>query len=110
MATRQSTADYIVDQLAGAGDVRASKMFGEYGLYCDGKVVALICDDRLFLKPTDAGRSLIGEVTEGLAYPGAKPSFVIDESLWDDADLFGRLVRATATELPVPKPKKPKAQ
>ena len=37
MASKQGTADYILEQLAGAGTVTAKKMFGEYGVYCDGK-------------------------------------------------------------------------
>ncbi len=108
MSTRQSTVDFIVDQLTGAGNVRAAKMFGEYGLYCDSKIVALICDDQVFLKPTEAGRAYIGAVTEGFAYNGAKPSFLISEDLWDDGEWFSGLVRATAQALPLPVPKKPK--
>lgn len=52
MASTQRTVDYLLEQLAGAGDVSTRKMFGEYALYCEGKVVAFICDDRLFIKPT----------------------------------------------------------
>ncbi len=76
MATDRGTVDYIVEQAAGAGGVSARAMFGEYALYCDGKVVALICDDQLFLKPTDAGRAILGpDPSMGAAYPGAKPSY-----------------------------------
>ena len=39
-------------------------MFGEYAIYCDGKVTALVCDNQLFVKPMEAGRSFIGEVVE----------------------------------------------
>ena len=59
MASNQSTVDYIVEQVAGAGAVTGRKMFGEYALFCDGKMVALICDDQLFIKPTVAGRSYL---------------------------------------------------
>ncbi len=52
MASSQGTVDFIVEQMASAGTVSARKMFGEYGIYCDGKMVALVCDDRLFVKPT----------------------------------------------------------
>jgi DNA transformation protein len=110
LASQQKTVDYILEQSAGAGDVTAKRMFGEYGMYCDGKIMALICDDQLFIKPTQAGRHYLGEVVEGEPYPGAKPYFVIDGDLWDDAEWLAGLVRATAAELPVPKPKKPKAK
>ncbi|WP_316356636.1 TfoX/Sxy family protein [Devosia sp.] len=105
MSSQQKTVDYIVEQSAGAGTMTAKKMFGEYGLYCDGKIVALICDDQLFVKPTQAGRAYLGEVTEGEPYPGAKPYFLIEGDRWDDADWLAGLVKATADDLPAPKPK-----
>ncbi len=58
MATKQRTIDYLLEQLAGAGDISTRKMFGEYALYHESKVVAFICDDRLFIKPTEPGRDL----------------------------------------------------
>lgn len=54
-------------------------MFGEYALYCDGKTVALICDDQLFIKPTVSGHAYIGAVAEGFPYPGAKPWFECEQ-------------------------------
>ncbi|GLQ12018.1 competence protein TfoX [Devosia yakushimensis] len=109
MSTQQKTVDYILEQAAGAGTVTARKMFGEYGMYCDGKVMAFICDDQLFIKPTQAGRDYLGEVTEGEAYPGSKMYFVIEGDRWDDADWLAELVRVTAAELPEPKVKKSKS-
>ena len=52
MASSQRTVAFLVEQMAAAGAVSATPMFGEYAVYGDGKVVALICDDRLFVKPT----------------------------------------------------------
>lgn len=105
MATTQGTADFILEQIAGAGTVSARKMFGEYGVYCDGKIVALICDEQLFVKATDAGRAFIGEVDEAPPYPGGKPAFLIDGAAWDDADWLSELFALTAAALPAPKPK-----
>lgn len=109
MATSQDTVDYLLDQLRGAGDIRAKKMFGEYCLYHAGKPVALVCDDQLFLKPTKAARSLIQEPIEGFPYPNAKPHFLIEADLWEDHDWLARLIQETAAELPTPKPKKRKS-
>lgn len=108
MATEQSTVDYIIEQMAGAGVISARKMFGDYGFYCDGKIIGLICDDQLFVKPTDGGRDFIGEPTEAPAYPGAKNSFLIDAEKWDDADWMAELIQISYRELPEPKPKKKK--
>jgi len=101
MPTNQSTVDFILDQVAAAGAVSARKMFGEYGLYCDGKIVALICDNQLFVKPTPAGRRFVGPVTEAPPYPGAKPSLLIDGGNWDDAAWLSRLIALSAVELPM---------
>ena len=109
MSSQQKTVDYILEQSADAGTMTAKKMFGEYGLYCDGKVMAFVCDDQLFIKPTEAGRAYLGEVVEAPAYPGSKLYFLIDGDRWDDADWLAGLVKATADALPAPKPKKAKA-
>jgi TfoX/Sxy family transcriptional regulator of competence genes len=108
MSTGPATIRFLLDQLSGAGNVTARPMFGEYGLYCDGKVVGLVCDDTLFLKPTPGALALVASPRYGPAYPGAKPSLVIEDEL-DDPDAFARLVRAVANDLPEPKPKKAKA-
>ncbi len=110
MATRQETIDFILDQAAGAGEARARKMFGEYALYLDGRVVALVCDDQLFVKITEPGREFVGErYEEGYAYPGAKASMRISEEMLDDREWLSELLRITALALPLPKPKKKKS-
>ncbi|KVD34415.1 competence protein TfoX [Burkholderia ubonensis] len=106
MASSQSTVDFIVEQMAAAGAVSARKMFGEYGIYCDGKMVALVCDDRLFVKPTPDGKAFLGECEECPPYPGAKPCFVISGERWDEREWLSRLIRITAAQLPPPKPRK----
>jgi len=108
MATRQDTVDFLLEQLGSLQGVSARKMFGEFALYVGPKVVALICDDQLFVKPTNAGRALIGDPVDGFAYPGAKASFLIAGDLWDDGDWLCELIRKTESEVPLPKPKKPK--
>jgi len=109
MPTEQSFVDYIVEQASLAGDVYARKMFGEYALYCDDKVVGLITDNTLYIKITDAGKVFVGNnYQEGNAYDGAKTSMVIIEDLMSDRDWFTELVRITTANLPPPKVKKHK--
>jgi DNA transformation protein and related proteins len=107
MASDLSFVEYVCDQIGAAGSVSFRKMFGEYAVYCDGKVVALVCDNQCFVKPTVGGRAWIGKVVEGLPYPGAKPWLLIGDAL-DDRDWASELVRVTARELPPPKPKNKK--
>ncbi len=109
MATDRKTVDYLVDQMSKAGAVSAKPMFGEYGVYCDGKMVAIIADGQLYLKPTPAGRALAPDAEEAPPYPGAKPSLVIDAERWEDQDALSDLVRATTAGLPAAKPKAVKA-
>jgi DNA transformation protein and related proteins len=108
MASDLNFVEYVRDQINGAGEVSFKKMFGEYAIYYDNKVVALVCDNQLFVKPTVGGRSLIEQVVEAPPYPGAKPYFLIGEQL-DDREWMSNLIQLTANELPVPKPKKANA-
>jgi TfoX/Sxy family transcriptional regulator of competence genes len=104
MASSIGTVEFICDQ-AGLGKRLAfRKMFGEYALYLDGKVVALICDDQLFLKPTPEGREYLGNVSEAPPYPGAKNFFLLSSDL-DDPDRLSEALRVTARALPEPRPK-----
>ena len=109
MASDIGFVEYVVDQMGDAGAISQRKMFGEYAVYCDGKVVALITDDALFVKPTRAGRAFIGQPVEAPPYPGANPYFAIADKL-DDRRWLSTLIRATADELPAPQPKKPRAK
>jgi TfoX/Sxy family transcriptional regulator of competence genes len=104
VATREDTVQYIADQAGLGRRLEFRKMFGEYALYVDGKVTALVCDDQLFLKPTPQGRGYLGTVTEGAPYPGAKPHLLLAEEL-EDPERLKRALEITAAALPAPKPK-----
>lgn len=109
MATQQDFMDFVMEQATGKGLVSCRKMFGEYALYYEGKVVAFVCDDKVFIKPTEAGLKYIGEPNWAPPYPGAKP-YLLVESLLEDRDAFSYLLQITASQLPEPKPKKPKSK
>ena len=101
MASDIGFVEYVCEQIGGAGQGSHRRMFGEFAVYCDGKVVALVCDNQFFLKPTEAGKALLDQVKEAPPYPGAKPYYLID-ALLDDAEAAAALVRATAAALPAP--------
>lgn len=102
MASDIGFVEYVCEQIGGAGKVTHRRMFGEFAVYCDGKVVALVCDNQFFLKPTPVGRALLGRVREAPPYPGAKDYFLLDAQL-EDGELAAELVRVTARALPQPK-------
>jgi TfoX/Sxy family transcriptional regulator of competence genes len=107
MSSDKDFVEFIADQIKEAGTISYRKMFGEYAVYCDEKVVALVCDNRLFVKPTKGGREFIRDVVLAPAYPGAKPSFYVEDK-FEDREWITELIRITACELPKPEIKKGK--
>ena len=105
MATQQSTVDSLLKYLAGAGEVSAKKMFGEYGLYLDGKMFGMVCDDTFFVKPTVGNVELASDLDHAPPYPSAKPCIMVPVSRWPDSEWLAELISVTASDLPVPKPK-----
>ena len=109
MASDKKFIEFIVDQIDNAGEITFKSMFGEYGLFSDKKIFALVCDNKLFIKPTEGGRSFIKDVVEAPPYTGAKPSFLIQDKI-DDREWLSELVRITVKELPEPRPRKKKVK
>ena len=107
MASEINFVDFVLEQIKNSGEITAKKMFGEYGIYADGKLFGLICDNKLFIKPTNSGRKFIGNVVEAPPYEGAKPSFLIEDKI-EDSEWLSELIRISLNELPAPKPKKKK--
>ncbi len=105
MPSDQNFVDFVTEQIKKTGTISAKKMFGEYGIYSDGKLFGLICDNKLFIKPTSKGRAFIGNPTELPPYEGAKPSFVIEDKI-EDSKWLSTLVKITLDNLPEPKNKK----
>ena len=94
MASHQDFVDYVAEQLREAGAICSRKMFGEYGLYCDGIFFAVICDDQLFVKVTPAGEAAFPQLPKASPYEGAK------DYIWvDDRDTLTALTRLTCLAL-----------
>ena len=104
MASNADFVQYIADQCSGAGEIVTKKMFGDYGIYCDGKIFGLICDDRFYIKPTEAGHKLLKKEELYPPYEGAKEYFYIADV--DDHEYLASLVRETCNALPEPKKRK----
>jgi DNA transformation protein and related proteins len=99
MASDQKFVAYVCEQMRGAGSITSRKMFGEYAIYCDGTVVAFVCNNQLFVKPTPEGRAVLGDPIERPPWSIAKPHFLIDDGL-DDPDLLAQLIGVTARAVP----------
>lgn len=106
MASKIEFVQHIADQLSEAGQITYRKMFGEYGMYLDGKIFAVICDDQLYVKITEAGKKIAPDLETAPPYEGAKNYFLFEYI--DNQELLVKFVSATCKELPAPKPKKKK--
>lgn len=106
MASTLDFTQYVADQLAEAGTITFRKMFGEYALYCEGKTIGFVADDRLYLKPTEAALSLLPHPVLQPFYKGGSPYLYIENV--DDHGLLVRLVRAAWPHLDFPKPRRKK--
>lgn len=104
MATSRADAEHIIDMI---GDPRLTirAMFGEFAVYDQGKVVALICDGRLYVKKTPATADLAAHCDTDAPYPGAKPHYVVGEEQLDDLPDLAAILASLAASLPEPKPK-----
>ena len=109
MASDAAFVEFVVDQMSDAGRIASRKMFGEYAIYCDDKVVALVCDNQLFVKPTERGRVYLGDAVEAPPYPGAKQYFLVEDRL-EDREWLSGLIRITTQEVPNSKPKQSKPE
>lgn len=97
MSCSMEFVQYVCEQLQGCGDITYRRMFGEFGFYVDGVYIGAACDNQLFIKVTDAGKKMIKDPVYGEMYPGAKPSFLIENL--QDKELLEKLVLATRNAL-----------
>lgn len=105
MASTIEFLEYVLDQIDVKDMVTYKKMFGEYGIYYNGKIIGLICDNQFYVKKTKIGEQILGsKATEGPPYKGAKPQFVVD--FLEDTELLRLFIEKSYEELPMQKIKK----
>ena len=108
MATQKQTIEFLLAKLRQPGRFEARAMFGEYALYADGKVVALVCDDRLYVKILPASRELAPLCEQGPPYPGAKPHYLVEEGQLSSLPTLPAILCGIAASLPERKPRAPR--
>jgi len=59
MATSERTMEILLEVLSSIPTIRTRKMFGEFAVYVENKVVGFVYDDRLLLKITPVSRGLV---------------------------------------------------
>ena len=107
MASSMSYVEFIMEQMSGAGAITCRRMFGEYGLYCDGTYFGAVCNDRALVKITPAGEALLPDCPRGIPYEGGGEMFLPDA---EDRETLTELARVTCAALPEKKPRKKAAK
>ena len=105
MPTQKETVEFILEKLRDRGRFTARAMFGEYALYADGKVVALVCDDLLFVKILPASKELERQCEKGEPYPGARPHYIVEEGQLSTVERLPAILCAVAEAISENKPK-----
>ncbi|MBR0230088.1 MAG: TfoX/Sxy family protein [Erysipelotrichaceae bacterium] len=101
MASSREYLEYIMEQLSSIEDVSYRPMMGEFIIYCQGKIIGGVYDDRFLVKPTKAAAKLMPEAEEVVPYPGAKPLLLVDEV--DNRMFLSELIAQMIDELPLPR-------
>ncbi|MGE5392134.1 MAG: TfoX/Sxy family protein [Candidatus Saccharibacteria bacterium] len=94
----KSFVEFIIEQIQDVGNISYKYMFGGCAIYRGSKVVALICDNQLYIRPTVKGKKFLKNVNEKPPYPGAKPHFLIEDGI-DNKELLCDIIRITDKEL-----------
>ena len=105
MPTQKETIGFILGKLREPRRFSARAMFGEYALYADGKVVALVCDNLLYVKILPANQELERLCEKGEPYPGAKPHYLVEEVQLSTIVRLPAILGAVAESIPEKKGK-----
>lgn len=92
----------LITKIVELGDVTCRPMMGEYLLYLNGKYVACVCDNALFVKANACNTELVKNLPQRSPYDGAKPTYVVP---CDDVDMLRKIVQATYLGAPEKKRK-----
>ena len=106
MASDKNYLEYILGQLSETEDISHRAMMGEYIIYCKGKVVGGIYDNRFLIKPTKSAMQLMPDAPRELPYDGAKEMLLVEET--DNKEFLRELMTSVADEVPEKKKKKKK--
>lgn len=103
MASSKEYLDYIMEQISYAEDVSYRPMMGEFIIYCTGKVVGGVYDDRFLVKPTASAKRAMPDGRYEKPYDGAKDMLLVENL--EDKEFMRELLESIADELPNKKKK-----
>ena len=98
MASSKEYLEFILDQLSPLDGVSWRAMMGEYIIYCRGKIIGGIYDDRFLVKPTRSALAMMPDAPRERPYEGAKEMLLVEEV--DDREFMEALVGVLYDDLP----------
>lgn len=101
MPSSRQYLDFVLEQLSEIDGISYKAMMGEYILYCKGKIIGGIYDDRFLVKPAKSACALMPDATPELPYGGAKKMLLVQDI--EDKGFLKRLITEMYDELPEPK-------
>lgn len=93
MASDKEFVHYVCSKLEDIALITYRPMMGEYLIYVNGVYTLAVADNQVFLKPTKEVEPLLKEVVLEPMYPGAKPSYLIND--FEDKAYFEDIVLKT---------------
>ena len=97
MASGKEYLEYVLEQLSLAEGLRWRPMMGEYLIYCRGKLVGGVYDDRLLVKPTKSALALLPDAPREEPYPGGKPMLLVTQM--ENKSFLQELLEAVAGDV-----------
>lgn len=97
MASGKEYLEYVLEQLSLVEGLRWRPMMGEYLIYCRGRLVGGVYDDRLLVKPTKSALALLPDAPREEPYPGGKPMLLVTEM--ENKSFLQELLEAVAGDV-----------
>lgn len=104
MASHEAYLAYVLEQLSEVDGITYRPMMGEYLLYCGGKLIGGIYDDRFLLKPTPSAIRQLPQAPLERPYEGAKEMLLVENL--DNKSFLKDLLETMREECPAPSTKK----
>lgn len=104
MATSKEYALFVENQFRGLDGFALKRMFGEYGMYLQGRVLGFLADEQILLQSTPTAMRLLPKAERRELFPGSKLFIVFPDE--GNGQLLRSVSLAMLEELEFPKPRK----
>ncbi len=107
MASTIDFVNFVIETLGNIGELRSRKMFGEYMIYLNDRLIITICDNIAFVKIDPRVKTLLPDAKTGIPYPGARERYILD---FDQPEIAQKVALLLADITPLPRKKSPQTK